>query len=111
MPGSFAERLKQIRELRGASIRRLAAAAELNPGSIHRMEQGEFVPKRAIVDRLARALDVLPAELLGSEGELPMLRPYLRAAYGMDDNAAADVERFITERYGVGDSSHQQGGE
>ncbi len=49
---------------------------------------------------LARALGLPLADLYEAAGyplpqELPTLRPYLRRAYGVSDQAAADIERYL----------------
>ena len=57
---SFPQRLRQARESAGLSIRALAAAAEVAPGSVVHYEDGKTDPARGIVERLASALNVTP---------------------------------------------------
>lgn len=51
------ERLKQVRELRGWTWARLAAAAEINEAIIQAMEMGWHVPDAGELFRLCRVLD------------------------------------------------------
>lgn len=57
---SFPQRLRKARESAGLSIRALAAAAEVAPGSVVHYEDGKTDPARGIVERLATALGVTP---------------------------------------------------
>ena len=60
-------RLREWRERRGYSLRRLAECAGVHFTTIVRVEQDEISPTLALLEKLARALevrvrDVLPAE-------------------------------------------------
>ena len=60
--------LRVWRELRGMSAARLAAAVQVTPAHIFKLESGKGEPSVALLRRLARALDV-DLELLLPRGE------------------------------------------
>lgn len=101
----FGEWLRAFRISRGLSMRDLEARSGIQSGTLSRLEKGQFRPKPDNVQRLARALQVPHADLMVAAGypaqQLPMLRPYLRAAFGMQEADAADVERYIQRKYGA----------
>lgn len=56
-PKGFGETLRELREARDISLRALADAAGMDPAYLSRIENGKTgVPKKATVERLARAL-------------------------------------------------------
>ncbi len=58
-------RLREFRELRGLSLRKLARAAGVHYVSVVRLESGDFDPRLSTVRKLAKALHVSIAELVG----------------------------------------------
>lgn len=101
----FGERLRALRMSRSISMRDLEARSGIQSGTLSRLEKGEFRPRPDNVQRLAHALHVPHADLMVAAGypaqQLPLLRPYLRAAFGMREDDAADVERYIQRKYGA----------
>jgi transcriptional regulator with XRE-family HTH domain len=67
-------RLRQLRFERGLTVRGLAARAGLSAATVSRLETGERRLTVAHVGRLAHALDVDPAALLGPAGATPPAR-------------------------------------
>lgn len=104
MEESFGAVLRQYREARGLSMYALARICGINAGNLSRIEQNEFRPRPENLQRLAEALDAPYDDLLAAAGypvqPLPRLRPYLRSAYGMTEQDAVEIERYIAEHYG-----------
>ena len=69
----FGEALRRLRRERGLSQERLAEAANLTDDYIGFIERGENVPTLTVILKLAKALSVDAAELVG-EFTLPTLR-------------------------------------
>jgi len=64
-------RLRRLREARGLGVRELAERSAYSPSAISRYEHGSRAISVAAGRRLAAALDVSPAELLGLEAPSP----------------------------------------
>jgi plasmid maintenance system antidote protein VapI len=95
-PKTFGSVLRAKREELGLSVRGLAAAVELAPSSISRLEDNNFRATEDTVRRLAKVLQTNPDELLAlSHGDLPRLAPYLRAKFDLSDEAVAELERHF----------------
>jgi len=60
----FATNLRRLRHAKGLSQDELAYEAEVSRSYLSQLEKGAFYASLRIVDRLALALDVEPAELL-----------------------------------------------
>ncbi|MFI5022546.1 MAG: helix-turn-helix domain-containing protein [Alphaproteobacteria bacterium] len=60
----FATNLRHLRNAKGLSQDDLAYEAEVSRSYLSQLEKGAFYASLRIVDRLARALNVEPAELL-----------------------------------------------
>jgi len=58
------QNVKALRKARDLTQEQLAAACDLHPTEISRLERGKREPRLGTLVRLARALEVLPAELL-----------------------------------------------
>jgi transcriptional regulator with XRE-family HTH domain len=77
---------------------------------LSRAENGKKIPAPETLASLADALDLPLADLYEAAGyplpqQLPTLRPYLRRAYGVPDEAAAEIEAYlhrIAAQYGGG---------
>jgi transcriptional regulator with XRE-family HTH domain len=64
-------RLRTLREAAGLTQLELAARSEVTHETISRLELGRRSPRAETIERLARALGVTPAELIGlAEAEL-----------------------------------------
>lgn len=85
------ERIRQLRQQRGMSINRLAAAAGVAHSVVSRLEHGHVTnPTAETLRRLATALEVPLTELLGIAGmlqELDFLPAYLKSFVAEPDNA------------------------
>ena len=85
---SIGELVEALRIEAGLSIRQLAAAADVNPANISRLERGEAPrPQPATLARLAEALGADLEQLYAAAGivperDLPSFVPYLRTRYG-----------------------------
>ncbi len=60
-------RLREIRERRGVSLRALKQASGVAVSSLARFEAGEGDPQLSTLQKLAKALDVTVAELIGEK--------------------------------------------
>ncbi len=61
----FGRRLRQLRESRGLSIRRLAKLSGIDPSQIYRYESGEYSPTESVIRILAKTLNSSADYLLG----------------------------------------------
>ncbi len=57
--------LRRFRQANGLSLRKLAQKADVHYVSLVRLEAGQFDPRLSTLYKLAKALDVTVAELLG----------------------------------------------
>jgi transcriptional regulator with XRE-family HTH domain len=100
--------LKREREQAGMTVRQLADAAGLVPSTVSRLETGFIAtPRPEHLQRLAQALRIEVEELYVAAGylnegalsylneELPELKPYLRAKYGLTSNQASQIEGYL----------------
>jgi transcriptional regulator with XRE-family HTH domain len=104
------ELIHRRRAERSLSIRALEAASGVNISSIVSIERGGILaPQPDTLKALAAALDLPVSDLFTvagwlPAGELPTLKPYLRAKYRqLDERAIADLERYaeqLAERHG-----------
>jgi transcriptional regulator with XRE-family HTH domain len=62
----FATNLRRLRHAKGLSQDNLAYEAEVSRSYLSQLEKGAFYASLKIVDKLAKVLDVEPAELLKS---------------------------------------------
>jgi transcriptional regulator with XRE-family HTH domain len=103
--------LRQHREQRGLGVRGLEAASGVNVSSIVSLERGDILtPQPDTLKALAAALDLSVSDLFTvagwlPAGELPTLKPYLRAKYRqLDERAIADLEHYaeqLAQRHGA----------
>jgi transcriptional regulator with XRE-family HTH domain len=73
----FAERLRELRRSRGMTQAELARLAEVSVTHLSELENADIAPGIDLVDRLARALGTIVADMLPSAGPaepLPVLR-------------------------------------
>jgi len=94
--------LRNRRQELGLSARQVAFRAGIDPASITWLEQGKVAqPRVETVRALATVLDLPLADVYAAanwlpEGELPSLKPYMRAKYGdLSDEDLAKVERYV----------------
>jgi len=104
-------RLRNRREQLGLSVRDLEGMADVDNGTIVRIEQGAFAAPRP--DKLSRIADALALPLADVfalaeyvvPDELPTFAPYLRAKYrALPAKALAELERHfddLSARYGL----------
>lgn len=90
------------RHRKAAGLSQLALAKKIGvPAStIFRLEKGEFGrPDPEKLARLAEALGIEAEELyaLAPYPDLPEMAPYLRAKFGMSDEAVSEAEDFFAE--------------
>lgn len=102
---AFGRRVRELRTRRGLTQRELARRAGMHPAYIGGIERGERNITLDGVERLARALEVRPAELMvppggdpaaGYEGRLRDLA--FHAAEPDDLELALDVARLVLDR-------------
>jgi hypothetical protein len=80
--------LGQKRKESGLSVNEVARRANVDPGTVWRIEQGMIATPRAeSLMAIGGVLGILPADLFATVGwltadELPTIGPYLRAKYG-----------------------------
>ena len=96
--------LHAARTNHGLSVRALVAASGVNIASILKLEDGGILaPQVDTLRALADVLDIPMSDIFAvagwlPEGELPALRPYLRAKYrDLDDDAITDLERYAQQ--------------
>jgi transcriptional regulator with XRE-family HTH domain len=110
--------IRDRREWRGFGLRGLEAASGVNISTIVSLERGDILtPQPDTLKALAAALDVPVSDLFTvagwlPAGELPTLKPYLRAKYRqLDEGAIADLERYaeqLAKRHGaIGPIGHE----
>lgn len=102
LPNMIRARRRQL----GLSLRDLEAISGIARGRLSQIESGQRRPGLPTLQRLGTALHVSLADLSLASGlpapALPTIQPYLRAAYGFTPETAADVERYLQEKYGAG---------
>ncbi|SHH31115.1 Transcriptional regulator, contains XRE-family HTH domain [Jatrophihabitans endophyticus] len=113
----LADMLKSRRESLNLSAREVARRAGLDTGVIIRLERAANpTPRLENLKAIGEVLGIPAADLYAAAhalpvGQLPSLRPYMRAKYRqLPDEAVAEVESFIeqlTRRHGSGPRPHQ----
>ncbi|HJO94560.1 MAG TPA: helix-turn-helix transcriptional regulator [Victivallales bacterium] len=63
----YAERLKQLRQIKGLSLKALAVKVSVNDSMLSKYERGTHIPKLKLILDLARIFDVSVAELADLE--------------------------------------------
>lgn len=66
---TFAEDFKREMERRGLTVADVARRSGINKGTLHHYLRGDYVPKQARVEAIAKALHVSPADLCGFGAE------------------------------------------
>jgi transcriptional regulator with XRE-family HTH domain len=101
--------LRQRRTELGLSLHAVAELAGIGKAQLSRIETGERSPKPDTLAALGTALDTPLADLYEAADvpmphRLPSIRPYLRRAYDLPEDAVDEMERYfqrITHEYGI----------
>jgi transcriptional regulator with XRE-family HTH domain len=107
-PGQFGERLRREREKAGLSLAQLADASGISKPYLVRLENDPSNPSLELLSRLAEALDVTVADLLGGpryqvdETEL-RVPPLLRAFADEAGLSTPEVRTLASIRFRKGD--------
>lgn len=107
------DRLSQLLRSRrldlGQRLEDVAKQAGVDVAGLSRAENGKKIPAPETLAALAGALDLPLADLYEAAGyplpqELPSLRPYLRRAYNVPEEAVQEIEQYlrgIAAKYGA----------
>jgi transcriptional regulator with XRE-family HTH domain len=93
--------LRRERHHAGLTLHALEQASGLPSSTISRLETGQIAaPKADHLHRLARALEIDVENLYAAAGyliptSLPELKPYLRAKYGLPDQAVGQIDEYF----------------
>lgn len=60
----FGQKLSEVRQKKGLSLRELAALCDVDASDIHRFEHGQKNPTLATIVDLANGLNIQPKELI-----------------------------------------------
>ena len=92
----FGRRLQEIRTDAGLTQSGLARALNTSQSAISQMERGEREPSFRMLRRLARALGVSPAHLLGRDVEelSAAEQVHFRQYRGLPDEAKEEIRNF-----------------
>src|SRR5687767_4485973 len=77
----FGTNLKSLREQRGLTLTKLAAASGLTKGFISQLESGHSAPSLATLAKLASALRTTPADLIADQSTPPTVQHQQPSAY------------------------------
>lgn len=101
--------VRQQRIALGYTPTQIADRAHIDRAIVSRIEAGKKIPTPETLAALAPVLGVPLTDLYTAAGypvpQLPALRPYLRRAYNVPDNAVDEIERYlarISAEYGGG---------
>jgi transcriptional regulator with XRE-family HTH domain len=86
------ERIRQLRAERGLSQAKLAVMADMDPATLNRLEQGKGNPNLRTLERVADALGVGVADLLGKASALPAPQKSLFNDLAREEQRAAVTE-------------------
>lgn len=92
--------LRSRRLTLGQRLEDVASRAGVDVAGLSRAENGKKIPAPETLAALAGALELPLADLYEAAGypltqELPTLRPYLRRAYGVPEEAVQEIERYL----------------
>lgn len=97
---TIGQNIRAIRKKRGLTQGRLGELCGITGGAISSYENGVTVPKRRVVEKIARALDI-PADKL-TQGAVPALEPERSPASQPSDALLYDgVLTLLKELYGI----------
>ncbi len=98
----IAELIRQERERRGWSARKLAAKAEVDPAAISKIENGQQIGHAITLAKIAQALDINPSLLQGVVcGGDDVRLPEARSLVDTLEEALAQARRTTSTRYEV----------
>ena len=106
----FGKLLQSRREALGLSVREAARRAEVDKGTVSRIEQGQIPnPRPENIKAIAQVLRIPVSDLFAVAGwmpkdELPTLRPYLRTKYNLTAKEMKEIEEDfarITKEKGI----------
>lgn len=92
---NFGERLQEVRSDAGLSQTGLAKAVNTSQSAISQMESGERQPSFDMLRRLANALSVSPAHLLGQD--VDELKPEEQAHFRQFRNLPDEAKQELTD--------------
>lgn len=109
----FSQYIKDLREKKRYSQRKLALLAGLSNTEIARIENGERKnPSPEVLEKLAAPLGVSYEELMAAAGYLKKAEPVIQAAHRSDDplsdlpeearRSLEEFKEFILKKYGRG---------
>lgn len=107
---ALADLLRQARQDLHLTAREVARRAGVDVGTVTRMELGQVKPKADNIKAIGLVLGISAADLFAAakwlpKGELPSLRPYLRAKYeDLPEAAVIELEGLIQRYTGAGPS-------
>ncbi len=115
-PVTLGEYIRQARERRDISARKLSEELHMHPSYISRVEAGNFKqPSPEKLQRIAEYLELDYDDLCALAGYrapgLPDFLPYLRAKYDMNDDDArrlGDYFEFLRSQHGITKRSGQR---
>jgi transcriptional regulator with XRE-family HTH domain len=92
--------LRSRRLMLGQRLEDVAFRAGVDVAGLSRAENGKKIPAPETLAALATALELPLADLYEAAGyplpqELPTLRPYLRRAYGVPEEAVHEIEQYL----------------
>lgn len=117
-PLTLGASIRQAREKKGISGRRLAAMINMHHGYLSRLEAGDYQrPSPEIIERIAAALGISYDDLFAMAGHhapssLPGYAPYIRAKFDVDEQTLSLLnEHFerLRQKYSIRErrDSHQ----
>ncbi len=90
----FGQRVRELRRRRSLTLEQLGEGATLSDKFIQAVETGRQMPTVATIEKLARGLGVLPAELFTAEDRTPRASR-ARARELIAEASDADVVRIV----------------
>lgn len=107
--------IRQRRLELGLSLRDIEDLTGLSRANLSRVESGDSGLRPEALGGLSRALETPLADLYEAAGfpipqQLPSLRPYLRRAYNVTDQAIDEIEAYL-DRLGAAESDVPRDGE
>jgi transcriptional regulator with XRE-family HTH domain len=107
--------IRQRRLELGLSLRDIEELTGLSRANLSRVESGDSGLRPEALGGLSRALQTPLADLYEAAGfpipqQLPSIRPYLRRAYNVTDQAADEIEAYL-QRLGAMETPAPRNGE
>jgi transcriptional regulator with XRE-family HTH domain len=109
--------LSKKRAAAGLSVNEVARRADVDPGTVWRIEQGQIpTPKAESLKAIGNVLSIPSVDLFAivgwiPSGDLPSIGPYLRAKYHqLPPEALREIEAHledVTRKYGISFDQHE----